>query len=296
MEKRTKLATKINCPNCPSSLIRKQLSLGKFSVFLCSECGNSFTYPVPNNLAYYYQHSYWISPGVVGRLKSSVFRLFQKRRVKWLQLFVKKGAVLDVGAGEGTFIKSLPSIFQGVGIDSQTAEIANPQIINADFLKWRNSNKFDAIVFWESLEHVTSPQKYLSKAHQLLKPKGYILIEYPRFDSLEARLFGKFWFHLDLPRHLFHFTRPGLTYLLNKNGFTIQKFQTVAALEYSVAGLVISLLKIVGANLTDDLKQSRGIIYLMALLPLLLIALLIQIIFYCLRQSSIGLIVAKKNG
>ena len=38
-----------------------------------------------------------------------------------------------------------------------------------------------------------------------------------------SQLFGKYWRHLDIPRHLFHFNKENLTALLEKSGFRVKR-------------------------------------------------------------------------
>jgi hypothetical protein len=45
----------------------------------------------------------------------------------------------------------------------------------------------------------------------------------PNFSSFQARWAGANWFHLDLPRHLFHFPVAALRRLLDETGFACQR-------------------------------------------------------------------------
>ena len=61
-----------------------------------------------------------------------------------------------------------------------------------------------AIVFWHSLEHLPDPMRHLEHAARLLVPGGVLIIAIPNPESLQARVFGRRWLHLDYPRHLVH--------------------------------------------------------------------------------------------
>jgi len=78
---------------------------------------------------------------------------------------------------------------------------------------------FDCITLWHSLEHVRDPSAILRDCKKILKPGGVLLIAVPDAGGLEARTFGARWFHLDVPRHLFHFTRKSLASVLRAAGF-----------------------------------------------------------------------------
>src|SRR5262249_43616644 len=75
-----------------------------------------------------------------------------------------------------------------------------------------------AITFWDVLEHVHSPSAELARTASLLRPGGLVAINVPNWHSLERRLFGPNWLGLDPPRHLYVFTRPTLTALLERAG------------------------------------------------------------------------------
>jgi hypothetical protein len=49
----------------------------------------------------------------------------------------------------------------------------------------------------------------------LLKPNGVVIIAVPDNNGWQAKLFNRYWLHLDVPRHLYHFTRLSIN-----EGFT----------------------------------------------------------------------------
>ncbi len=53
----------------------------------------------------------------------------------------------------------------------------------------------------------------------MLKPGGRLIVAVPNYSSLQARWAGPAWFHLDLPRHLYHFPLAGLRRLISDSGF-----------------------------------------------------------------------------
>jgi len=86
--------------------------------------------------------------------------------------------------------------------DSSGLNIIHGGIMDVNF----SANSFDVVRFNHVLEHSFSPMKDLSKAVQLLKKDGFIIISGPNINSAAYLLFGKYWSGLDLPRHLYHFT------------------------------------------------------------------------------------------
>ncbi len=284
------------CPNCSinSSVNRLYDLPNKFIIYFCRNCSIGFSYPVPKNLDRYYHTNYWKTPGIIGLAKELIFNFFQKRRVDWITSYVKKGKILDVGAGEGNFAKNVDKNYKVTSVDSLNAKIKNPEVERIDFVKWDPKEKFDSVVFWESLEHTTNPPAYLNKAHDILNKNGLIFIEYPRFNSLESKIFGKHWFHLDAPRHTYHLTDGGLSTLLKRTGFTLIEQKSIPAFEYTLWGFCASVLNIAEIRSTDDLKKLENIMIIFLLIPLSVASLIFELILLPLKQSPIGLIVASK--
>ena len=289
----------VQCPNCGNLRILKTYIAGKFGVYFCSKCANGFTYPVPTDLGKYYPSSYWTFSSLFSPLRALVYRYFQVRRIKWVKQLAVRGFVLDIGAGEADFGNSLTGPFRTISIDAPFAKLSNKKVLNCDFLKWKFHQKFDVVVFWESLEHVREPAKYLRKAASLLSSGGYILVEYPRFGCLESKIFGKFWYHLDLPRHLFHFTDSGLKRMIFANGLSVIEKRPVFAPEYTIAGLaasVLNFLRLSVADLPTSPKSSPiHVLTLVMIVPLLALSTAAEIILFCIGQSPIGVIVARKD-
>ncbi len=284
------------CPICKKNTLEKKYSLSKFKMLFCNKCLISFTHPIPKNLSSYYKKTYWESPSLLGLIKNSAFSFFQSRRAKWIKKYLTKGNIIDVGSGEAVFASKLDSDFQVTNLDSPNSKISNPNVLKKDLLRWRTNKKYDAIVFWESLEHIRNPNKYIKKATSILKRRGYLFIEYPNNSSLEAQIFGRHWFHLDAPRHLNHFTPKGLRQVLLDNKFNIIEEKSILALEYTIWGFAASLLAILGIHITDSVKQSKySIIALLALSPILIFALISEICFYLVKNTPLRLIVAQKN-
>lgn len=283
------------CPNCLTDGLVKQKIKGKFfSLYFCSMCRNGFTYPIPTNMSQHYPKSYWNASGMVGKIKERIFAFFQQRRVGWVKKYLSKGFIVDVGAGEGLFAQQMGEKFYVKSLEPLFSHVTNPSVVKTDFLLWNPRQGVDVITFWESLEHVADPKKYIQKTFTLLKKSGYLFIEYPRFSSIERKIFGMHWFHLDIPRHLAHFTDRGIVQLLTQNGFTVKEMLPVNALEYSVWGLFASIMSSIGIHFEN--KQKRvTLFFILLFLPLLIIVACIEMLTFLFGDSPIGLVVAQKK-
>lgn len=143
------------------------------------------------------------------------------------------GELLDIGCASGVFLaKALDAGWQVSGIEPseslfrEAAErigsrgIVLPVILEkADF----GGRLFDVITLWDVLEHVVDPMNFLARCRQILKPDGFLFLNVPDLDSLEARLLGRRW-PLLLPEHLNYFNRSSLRLCARKCGFQVVRF------------------------------------------------------------------------
>lgn len=266
--------------------------IGKHDLYRCYGCGCAFTTPRNIDLSKHYLDRYY-DLGMVSQIKQWVYGIFQRRRIEWLKKYVKTGStVVDVGAGNGSFGRSLGNTFTTVSLEASFAAIDAPDVLRTNILKYSVKKPVDAVTLWESLEHMEEPDKVLQRASTWLSSGGYIMIEYPRFNSLESRLFGKYWYHLDIPRHRTHFTDSGIRGLLEAHGFAMVKQHPVWALEYAIVGFAASILHwsptIVSQNSSHPLTFCMLLVVLSVTCP-------IEILLGILGQSPIGVVVARKK-
>jgi hypothetical protein len=84
----------------------------------------------------------------------------------------------------------------------------------------------------------------------MLKSDGKLIIGVPNFVSWQSVFGGNTWFHLDVPRHLHHFSLHSLAGLLRHQGFEIQSV-SYASPEHDPYGWVQSMLNRI------DSRQNR---------------------------------------
>jgi SAM-dependent methyltransferase len=147
-------------------------------------------------------------------------------RIQGLPDYLSGGKVLDVGCGTGGYLHLLRELgweVYGVEVDARACAeakrwglgIFHGQLEEAGFPE----EYFDLVRMNHVLEHLPHPLRSLKEAKRVLREGGKLLIEVPNVESLSAHLFGERWYHLDLPRHLFHFSPRTLRSLLEKAGF-----------------------------------------------------------------------------
>jgi SAM-dependent methyltransferase len=126
---------------------------------------------------------------------------------------IKNLSILDIGCGSGNFLLTMKKFnfdLTGIDIDAQVIlNLKNNYQINAEvntFSEFKTNKKFDVIYMSHFLEHCPNPMETLLKAKNLLKKGGMVIIKVPNIDSFSFRIFGKFSYFLDIPRHIFMFS------------------------------------------------------------------------------------------
>ena len=67
----------------------------------------------------------------------------------------------------------------------------------------------------------------LTTTTKLLEKNGFLIIAVPNINSFDSKYYKEKWAALDVPRHLWHFTRNGIESLLkNKDFILIKSYQT----------------------------------------------------------------------
>lgn len=174
-----------------------------------------------------------VPPGWVSRVGARIewWRLRVGGREASTIPFVGDGLLLDVGCGTGRDLEWFQRAgwrVSGVEMSPYAASRARArlgcEILEGHFDEVAiEPRQFDAIRLSHVLEHLPSPRRSLERIHRLLRPGGLLWLEVPNAASAERRLFGRYWFQWDLPRHLYHFTPQTLTRLLCETGFRPRK-------------------------------------------------------------------------
>jgi SAM-dependent methyltransferase len=96
-------------------------------------------------------------------------------------------AILEIGAGEGSFVKQARATGAdaiGIELSSAAAKIASDQGIPvlcqdlSDFVRGRPAS-FDAVCFFQVLEHIADPVPFLSSACEAAKRGGLLVCSVP---------------------------------------------------------------------------------------------------------------------
>jgi 2-polyprenyl-3-methyl-5-hydroxy-6-metoxy-1,4-benzoquinol methylase len=202
-------------------------------VFVCTQCGLGRFYPMPSpdELRALYPDEYYGEPGrKFHPLIERLVRAVGERHISFLSRELTAGArILDVGCGRGVTLSELAEqgfAVHGFEISAQAARGADSRVeiriaANLKEAEYRAAS-FDQVIIWHVLEHMDDPVGTLREAHRILKPGGRLIVAVPNLSSLQARCSGAAWFHLDLPRHVYHFPLSALRQLLTLTGFQVR--------------------------------------------------------------------------
>jgi len=241
-----------------------------YSIRFCSSCGLGVTSPFVDDkrLKEIYSSTYrgedstrFFSP------LEKLIRVVRVQRARRVEKYASKGKVLDVGCGRGDF----PALMASRGWDATGIELderierreAGKKGLHLRFGRLEDvslpAGRFDAVTMWHVFEHMKDPAWVMGECSRILKPGGLLMLAVPNTGSLQARLSGRHWFHLDPPYHFYHYTLENMKTLMEGAGFEVLSVKHFS-LEYNPYGVIQSVFNMFGfrPNLFYDFLRSRS--------------------------------------
>jgi SAM-dependent methyltransferase len=194
-----------------------------FSVFRCPACDVAFTWPRPASMDAYYPSRYRRYARPVAALLRALYAV----RVRRWASGRASGRALEVGCGAGWMLHALAHRgWQVLGLERTpeqaafaSGELGVPVMVGG-IERLPELGSFDLIFLFHVLEHLDAPAAALRACAERLKPGGRLIVAVPNYASWQARYARGGWFHLDVPRHLYHFTPAALSRLLRQAGLS----------------------------------------------------------------------------
>jgi SAM-dependent methyltransferase len=208
----------------------RQLGPGRFDYRRCERCATIFIAAVPADLWRYYASEGYgryadAAPQVLG---------YERAKLAMLERHVSRGALVEVGPGSGTFarlaaqagfevtvIERDPAYAESLAGEVSAVLSDDPALALAAL-----PGPADAIVMWHALEHLPQPSRVLDAAVRALGANGVLAISTPNPASLQFRLLGGRWMHVDAPRHLQLIPLGVLRGALSERGLTMVAMTT----------------------------------------------------------------------
>jgi SAM-dependent methyltransferase len=250
---------------------RDYISGDLFTLRRCGVCGLTRTAPQPDatSMALYYPPGYYGRGKRYGRPLEALLDWLYAFRGRLIEMAngLEPGRVLDIGCGRGLLLHQLRKRGWDVLGTEMTEESASHarDVLRIDVRAGLLSDlgfadgEFDTVILWHVLEHIPDPGGLLTEVARILRPGGTLLVAVPNFASIEARAGKAHWFHLDVPRHLNHFTPATLRAALGAAGLRPRMVSYFAS-EYDFFSFVQTALNMLGIrhNLLYNLLRARG--------------------------------------
>lgn len=226
------------CPICSSQKNIVLFNKQKYEVRKCLSCTVQFIFPFPktSEIQNIYKRGYFLGKynGARGYrdYRDLIPDLITEAYLKlnFIQSYIRKGKLLDIGAGMGTFVlEARKRDFKVASNDIAPYALGimkKKKIkIFAGAVEAINlpRNYFDIITGWDVIEHIPNVNKAMKIFNGSLKMGGYIFFTTPDTDRIDAKILQTNWYsYYKIPDHLLFLNRKSITKLLSDNGFEVK--------------------------------------------------------------------------
>jgi len=258
-----KNSKKVNCPLCQNLAMHEMSSNDLmfkknkiYDYYFCRLCDLTFINPLPNlvEIKNFYPDSYMVfEPARLKKIniiekvrlqaKHGYINLINKDNYLFNLLgfcllksrehidYVESGKFLDIGCGNGSRLLKMRNLgWQVTGVElnkkafnecvNHNLNVFNSTLENTKF----EDNSFDVVYMSHLVEHLANPCEIFEIVNNILKPNGLLYIKTPNRNSLGRKIFGKYWYANDIPRHLFLFSKTSLVNVFKKLNMNLEYY------------------------------------------------------------------------
>lgn len=230
------------CYLCGSTDLTLHQANADYAFVRCGRCGFRRQHPVPDpgSLTVLYHSEFYQDRGLdrsFDDLPRFARELIGDRVKRLTQAAGKPGRLLDVGCGTGLFLEAARRAGWEVrGTETSEDSIAYARrftqapIFQGELADLDDSSTYDAITYWDVLEHLPDPRAELRRARDRLNPGGVLGVSLPSVQGIKARLQGDAWrYYAPSMGHISHFTPKTMSMLLSQAEFQVIELRTQGA-------------------------------------------------------------------
>lgn len=209
---------KAHCPFCQkeSSLYfrtrdrNRRVTDESFDYYRCPGCRLIFVSPMPADLGKYYQQDYYTTSVSLEQLEACARP--EEYKVELIRRFKQGGRLLEIGPAVGCFClaaKRAGFEVEAIEMSAECCRVLEEKIgvraINSSDTKGALSQAgpYDVIALWHVIEHLPDPLETMAAAASRLVAGGLLAVAAPNPAAFQFRVLGRYWAHVDAPRHVF---------------------------------------------------------------------------------------------
>lgn len=218
----------IECIFCKTKSDRIAITENGYQGKRCPQCELIYISPRPslNEIVDLYGHNEAHISAQAHIEADFAKRLYAKHNLNLIPTAVKRGSLLEIGAGAGYFLDEARKI----GFDPYGLEF-NP--VQANFVRDRlhipceesalsssvfSGQKFDLVYHCDVISHFFDPIAEFQKMHEVMKDESFLVFETGNFAEVDPKYY-QYIPSFQYPDHLFFFSIDNLCELLKQTGF-----------------------------------------------------------------------------
>jgi SAM-dependent methyltransferase len=153
---------------------------------------------------------------------------FRQRLNTLLRYAERRDALFEIGSAYGFFLELAREHWQRVeGVEftpdgaAHARDVLGLNVRQGDVESYPPAaNSFDAVVMWDTIEHLYDPALAVRASAEALRPGGLLALTTGDIEALLPRLRGPSW-RLIIPQHLYYFSVKSLTWLFETHGLDV---------------------------------------------------------------------------